>query len=315
MLSNETKETITRIRRQLSLFGWKILYDWTFSLAALIAYYLLISLLPLAVSLFAVVSLIFNDREEFQKRMRDRLTVTFPERGFNDTIDSLFNSISKQAGVLFAVGFVISIFTGSRLFVGIDDVLTIIYRIRERTILDQNFLALKMILAFITITPFIILFSSVPAILESHQGFYQFLVIFTSCILSFIFIELIYVIVPKRQMRWKHTWCGALVAAVGLQLVLLIFPWYVHQFMNDYAGQLGFVIVILLFFYLFGLLFVIGAQINAFFFDHIQPLKAGLGTCLCESVDRELIQLTDESFQTHEFIADEINHIDQPPLP
>ncbi|CAF3833844.1 unnamed protein product, partial [Rotaria magnacalcarata] len=175
MLSNETKETITRIRRQLSLFGWKILYDWTFSLAALIAYYLLISLLPLAVSLFAVVSLIFNDREEFQKRMRDRLTVTFPERGFNDTIDSLFNSISKQAGVLFAVGFVISIFTGSRLFVGIDDVLTIIYRIRERTILDQNFLALKMILAFITITPFIILFSSVPAILESHQGFYQFL--------------------------------------------------------------------------------------------------------------------------------------------
>ncbi len=67
--------------------------------------------------------------------------------------------------------------------------------------------------------------------------------------------------------------------------------------MADYVGQLGFIIVILLLFYLFGFLLVIGAQINAFFFDHIQPLTSGLGTSLSQYADREQIQLMDENFQ------------------
>lgn len=77
--------------------------------------------------------------------------------------------------------------------------------------------------------------------------------------------------------------------------------------MADYVGQLGFIIITLLLFYLFGLLFIIGAQINAFFFDNIQPLKSGLGTCLSESVDREQIQLIDEHFQSDNVIIDGYN--------
>lgn len=98
---------------------------------------------------------------------------------------------------------------------------------------------------------------------------------------------------------------------MGLQLLLLIFPIYVHEFMADYVGQLGFIIVTLLLFYLFGLLFVIGAQINAFFFDNIQPLKSGLGTCLSESADREQIQLIDEQFPGDNVVVEGYNTHDQ----
>ena len=105
----------------------------------------------------------------------------------------------------------------------------------------------------------------------------------------------------------SYRWCGALFAAVGLQLLLLIFPIYVHEFMADYVGQLGFIIITLLLFYLFGLLFIIGAQINAFFFDHIQPLKSGLGTCLSESADREQIQLIDEHFSPDNVVVEGYN--------
>ena len=75
--------------------------------------------------------------------------------------------------------------------------------------------------------------------------------------------------------------------------------------MADYVGQLGFIIITLLLFYLFGLLFVMGAQINAFFFDQIPPLKAGLGTCLSETADREQIQLMAEHLQTDGVTVDE----------
>lgn len=307
MASTTTKLNLNRFNDKLTLFGWKIIYDWSFSLAALIAYYLLISLLPLILSLFAVVSLIFGNDVKFQNQLRDRLIKAFPEQGLSDVIDALLNSIAKQAGLVFTISFIVSIFAGSRLFVGLDDVLTIIYRLRERTILNQNVLAIKMIIAFVIIMPFIIIFSSMPAIMERHESFYQFLTTLFSGILSFILFQIIYLIVPKRQMTWRHTWCGALIASIGLHFLLMIFPLYVHQFMADYVGQLGFIIITLLLFYLFGLLFVIGAQINAFFFDNIQPLTNGLGTCLSELADREQIQLMHDSFQPESVVVDRFN--------
>ena len=108
-------------------------------------------------------------------------------------------------------------------------------------------------------------------------------------------------------MRFFARWCGALLAAIGLRLSLLIFPWYVHEFMADYIGQMGFIIIVLLLFYLFGLLFVLGAQINAFFFDHIQPFTSGIGTCLSKFTDREEIESAEDRVQLSGVVAEELN--------
>ena len=83
-----------RIYSKLTLFCWKIINDWSFSLAALIAYYLLISLLPLILSMFAVVSLIFGSDAKFQSQIRDRLIKAFPEQGLTAVLDALLNSLS-----------------------------------------------------------------------------------------------------------------------------------------------------------------------------------------------------------------------------
>lgn len=206
MSSSNTKLNLNRINDRFSLFTWKIINDWSFSLSALIAYYLLISLLPLILSMFAVVSLIFGNEIKFQNQIRDRLVKAFPENGLNDVLDALLTSFAKQAGWVFIVSFLVSIFTASRLLIGFDDVLTIIYRIRERTILNQNILAIKMILAFVSIMPFIVILSSMPAIMERHELFYQSLTTVFSGILSFVFFQLIYIILPKRPMSWKRTY-------------------------------------------------------------------------------------------------------------
>jgi len=206
MSQSNTKLNLKQINDKLCLFGWKIIYDWSFSLSALIAYYLLISLLPLILSMFAVVSLIFGSDPKFQNQIRDRLVQAFPGPGIADVIDALLNSLAKQAGLIFLISSIVSIFAGSRLFMGLDDVLTIIYRIRERTILNQNILAIKMILSFIIIMPFIIILSTIPAIFERHESFYQFLTTACGGLLTFIFFQLIYIILPKRQMTWRHTY-------------------------------------------------------------------------------------------------------------
>ena len=55
--------------------------------------------------------------------------------------------------------------------------------------------------------------------------------------------------------------------------------------MSNYAGQIGFAVILLLFLYYFATILILGAQINAFFFDDYQPLAEGLGTYISQMHD------------------------------
>ena len=57
-------------------------------------------------------------------------------------------------------------------------------------------------------------------------------------------------------MNLTQTWYGALIAAVLLDIFL---------------GLIGFAILVILFFYYFGLILILGAQINAYFVERHQP--------------------------------------------
>lgn len=196
------RQKMSRIRTEFAAFGWKIINDWSFSLGALIAYYLLISMFPLVLCLFSATYLIFGNDQYFVNQTRDRLLESFPNQNFDELIINLADSIGGQAVVVFIVSFLVAIFAGSRLFIGIDDVLVIIYRMRERTILGQNFHAIKMLLVFITLMPVIIVSSSVLALLKKQEKFYYFLIVFLSGIFLFLLFMTIYYFVPSRTMRW-----------------------------------------------------------------------------------------------------------------
>ncbi|CAF1644064.1 unnamed protein product [Adineta ricciae] len=297
MGGHSTKEKLNNFKHDVVQLIWKIVHDWSSSLATLIGYNLLISLLPMVLSLFSILSLIFANNVQAQENIRDRLIQTFPEGTLSDDISILFKSISDQAGVVFSVSFIIAVFGGSRLLVSIDNVLTIIYRLRERTAIQQNFHAIKLLLAFIILVPILILSASAPALIITKETAYETGSTLTSGIFGFTIIELVYLYVPDRKMYWGKTWAGALFAAIGFQILLTAFPIYVHNFMSTYAGQLGLAVITVLFFHFCGWLLVIGAQINAYFFEHIQPLPDGLGNVLSQSVDPEKVVLINDASQ------------------
>ena len=121
--------------------------------------------------------------------------------------------------------------------------MTIIYRLPERALLRQNLLAFGMLFLFITIIPLMLTISSAPsALLKIIPGgggrFGTFLggMIF-SLLVAFILFEAIYWLVPNKKMSFKITWCGALVAACALEIFIILFPLYVTQFMDNYAGK------------------------------------------------------------------------------
>ncbi len=96
---------------------------------------------------------------------------------------------------------------------------------------------------------------------------------------AFILFEAIYFIVPNQRISWRNSWHGALVAGIALQLFLtVIFPNYTKYFMSNYVGQIGFAIVLLAFFYYFAVILILGAEVNASFFEGVKPLPNDLAT-------------------------------------
>jgi uncharacterized BrkB/YihY/UPF0761 family membrane protein len=205
--------------------------------------------------------------------------------------------LSNSAGFLLLMAILLAFFGGSRLFIAIENCLDIVYRVRPRTALRQNLMAFSMLLLFIVLIPIMIFASSAPALVLSFLGNYPMLQtipfwhtiatnavivymvgIVGSLIVGFILFESIYVVVPNQRISWSNSWRGAIAAAVALELFLLLFPLYATFSLKNYTGQIGFAVVILLFFYYFAVILILGAEVNAFFFEGIRPLPNDFAT-------------------------------------
>jgi hypothetical protein len=73
---------------------------------------------------------------------------------------------------------------------------------------------------------------------------------------------------------------GAVVAAVAVEIYLILFPFYVTHFMNSYTGTAGFAVILLFFFYYFSVILLLGAEVNAFFAEHVRATPADIPTMI-----------------------------------
>lgn len=70
----------------------------------------------------------------------------------------------------------------------------------------------------------------------------------------------------------------AAVAAVALQIYLLLFPLYASHFLRGVAGAVGLTAILIVFFYYFALILLLGAEVNAFFAEGVRPIPNDLAT-------------------------------------
>ena len=68
-----------------------------------------------------------------------------------------------------------------------------------------------------------------------------------------------------------------MVAAVLLELYLVLFPLYVTYFLGSFAGAVG-LLILLLFFYYFALIIFLGAEVNVFLAEGIHKMPYDLAT-------------------------------------
>jgi len=82
--------------------------------------------------------------------------------------------------------------------------------------------------------------------------FHRMLFMLLNAMLAYGVILLLYHFVPSNRPGWKHIWLGALLAAIGFEIVRFVFVWYVKNF-AQYGlvyGPISSVIALLMFIYL-----------------------------------------------------------------
>jgi membrane protein len=275
----------------LQAFFTKFNNDWVMGFASALAFNLITAILPIFIAIVAIAGFTIGKLDLFaEQQLITHLQSIFPASG--NFLSMAFASLKRNAGMLTLIAIFLALFGGSRLFVSMEGYFAIIYHTRTRTLLKQNIMAIVMLLLFLVLTAPMIFAASLPALFQvafqdtifnqipGSSSFFGLLSILVSLGISWILFEAIYLVVPNQRIRFRNSWPGAVVAAVLLQLYLLLFPLYVTHFLVSYADKTasttGLLVILLFFFYYFAVILLLGAEINAFFAEHIKATPDNL---------------------------------------
>lgn len=271
-------------------FFTKCSNDWTFTFSGTLAYSLLTALLPIAIALLAILGFVLGGNPDLHKMVIDSITGLFPgSQQIRDAADAQITKFTSQAAILAIISIILAFFGGSRLFLGLEGFLDIVYRVRPRPFIQQNLMAFGMMLLFIILVPLMVFASLIPStvfgvlqnvpIIKYAPGLGIAGGILSGLLSGFLLFLTIFVVVPNQRISFKNSWCGALVSAILLEFFIgFVFPFYTANFLGGYTGQILFAVVILLFLYYFALILLLGAEVNAYFFEKIQPIPNDLAT-------------------------------------
>ncbi|AYA74589.1 ribonuclease [Bacillus sp. Y1] len=261
--------------RFLTLLTKRVLQDDVFGLAAQLAYFFLLSLFPLLIFLATLISFLPISQPEllgFVEDFAPTETFTLIETNLNDLME-------KRNGGLLSFGIIATIWSASNGINAIVRAFNHAYDVKE----SRSFFVargMSILLTFAMIFVFIVALllpvfgKQIGIFLFSAFGLSdEFLSIWnalrwvvSSLILFTVFVGL-YWIAPNKKFKCVRAVPGAIFATIGWALVSLAFSYYVSNFGNYSAtyGSIGAIIVLMIWFYMSGIIMIIGGEINALY--------------------------------------------------
>lgn len=249
--------------------------DWIFNLASLLAYNLLLSIVPILLVLIAVAGFVLGTiSPAAQTALIDGIVRQLPPGVGRPLVDAVVLNLSRNAGPALIFGIASSLFLGSRLFIVVEDCFGIIFGLPPRPPLRQNLMAFAMLLVYLVLLPLIfldgLLLDALAAQLlpdrarafSTHIQATGLIATFLSAILLF---GAIFVVVPNRQVRWREVWRGTLVSAALLVIYQQLFPLYQAHFLapTNPGSYIGLILIIVIFFYFLAFILLLGAEVNS----------------------------------------------------
>ncbi len=246
--------------------------------AAELAYYFLFSLFPGLIVLSAMFSLFASTRARSDLELMLYLGKVIPPGAFSMVQSTFAATTASTATRNIVVGAIASLWSATYGMSSAQSILNVVFRVKE----SRSYWKAKLIALLLTLAIFALVFSAMVLLLLGDYVMKLFMHMWLvngvlsvgwkiARFLAAIFLmNLVFSVTyhwgpDRKEHRWRWVSPGAVVGVIAWVGASIGFRVYLH-FFNTYArlyGSLGAVVVLLTWFYVSGLVLLVGAEINA----------------------------------------------------
>jgi membrane protein len=243
-------------------------------LSAMVAYNLLLSILPLALLALFIAGRVLGSGDLEQSVLSD-LRRLFPDAA-RSTLQSLLTNLEQHSTRIGIIALVTGIWFGASFWGALDTAFCRIYRFECRTWVQQKRFALAMLvvvllfMAATVVVPAVQSFlvagkENLPFGLDEIGGLIYVATLVIGLVVLFAILCVIYRAVPNANVPWRAIWPGAAAATAAIGAIDYAFPLYLSN-VSTIAGfgtTFAFVAIVLVWFYALAIIILGGATINA----------------------------------------------------
>lgn len=260
---------LERLRREIA-------YDDCMGMAAQIAYYMMLSVIPFLIFVLSIISRL-SIGEALEPILLGALREQMPEEAANYVVDVVLKVLPTRSSETTVVSFVFALWGSSMAIGALITTINRAYNLRpRRNIAMQKLLALGLVLVLsaILMIALLVLFFGPQYTRQafdflnlsgSFETFWSWVRLPLAGVLSFAALSILYFYAPEARQRFVHILPGVATAAVLWLVASSAFREFVQNFGNYNAtyGSLAAVVILLAYFWLTGFIFLLGAEINA----------------------------------------------------
>lgn len=260
--------------------GMRFSRDGCAFLSQAIAFNALFAIFPLLVLVLTAASVVLPNADEQVLSFFD----TFAP-ALHDTVAANVQTYVYGRGVSSAIAFVVVVWAAKNLFMGLAYALNRALAVpKSRPLLHDMLLSIVMLpltglVMLVAIgMPVVVSIVFTYAHVTDPRNFSQILAYLASMAIVFVIVIFLYTFLPNRRVRWQFAVPGASFVAVAWPAVQFAFAFYtVHVDFTHVYGALSAPLVLLLWFYLIGVIFLFGAELSAGWAhlkgtEHVAPL-------------------------------------------
>jgi membrane protein len=248
-------------------------------LAAMVAYYALLSLVPfllIGLSLLGLAGPVDADSAIVRE-----LSHILPNQSVGDLLRGV-RAVQADAGTFGAIGLLGMLWASLGFYSALESALNVVFQVSNRAFLHQKWVTFVAVAVSLSVL-FCSLVLAIGATdwVQRHDpglvdlrwaGFAAGLAV--STIGTFVFLGAVYRFLPNVELHRGDVWRGALVATVLFQLSFQALPLYL-RFSHDLVAvrALGGLVILLVWLYLMANILVLGAEINWHRWSTAQPAE------------------------------------------
>jgi membrane protein len=268
--------------RVVAKHTWRSFFDDNLvGRAAELGFYFIFALFPSLVTATALLGLAARSASHIYYSLLGYLSIVLPHDAMGTVLETFNQTTAAATSGKLTFGLAAAVWSASVGFSAIQDSLNVVYKVKEtRSYFAARFSAIGvtiLLMGLVTLMLASLLGADFFARLAYLRIYHHFLAALAAVtarglgwllavVLLSLFFAVIYYFAPDVQRsQWHWLTPGAAIGIVGWVVTSIGLRLYVHLF-NNYSvtyGSLGAVIILLTWFYLTGLMLLLGAEINS----------------------------------------------------